>query len=177
MWEVEDAIDTFNLVTSESSLGLLDDLLDDAIDTSYGRDDPNLVTNADLSVWTYIALEGKLLARWLVFLETLDMDVAIVEGASKVGLDILMVKVAALLDSMTSMADRETVLDDILAFSEVLQCALVASRNVGNEGDFVAINVNDSAFGQRLESNDYVVSRIDFQKLFHNNLGFRIYNR
>ena len=74
MGEVEDAVDALELAC-ESLAGLLDDLLDDAVDATYGGDDPDLVADAYLSVGALVALEGELLAAGLLLLEALELDV------------------------------------------------------------------------------------------------------
>ena len=95
------------------------------------------------------------------------MDVAVVKRAGKVGLDILVIEIGTLFDGVTSMADGETVLDDVLAFGKVLECALVTCGNVGNKGNLLTVNIDNCAFLQRLECYENVVGRIDFQELFH----------
>ena len=167
MGEVEDAVDAFNLVTTKGCTSLFDDLLDDAVDTTYGRDDPDFVADAYLAIRTHIALEGELFTRWLIFLQSLDVDVAVVKRAGKVGLDILVIEIGTLLDGVTSMADGEAVLDDVLAFGKVLECALVTCGNVGNKGNLLTVNIDNCTFLQRLECYENVVGRIDFQELFH----------
>ena len=167
MGEVEDAVDAFDLVATKCGTSLFDNLLDDAVDTSYCRDDPYLVADAYLTIGTYIALEGELFTCWLIFLQSLDVDVAVVKRAGKVGLDILVIEIGTLLDGVTSMADGEAVLDDVLAFGKVLECALVTCGNVGNKGNLLTVNIDNCAFLQRLECYENVVGRIDFQELFH----------
>ena len=167
MREVEDAVDAFNLVTTKGCTSLFDNLLDDAVDATYGRDDPDFVADAYLTIGTHIALEGELLTRWLIFLQSLDVDVAVIKRAGEVGLDILVIEIGTLLDGVTSMADGETVLDDVLAFGKVLECALVTCGNVGNKGNLLTVNIDNCTFFQRLECYENVVGRIDFQELFH----------
>lgn len=167
MGEVEDAVDAFNLVTTKGSTSLFDNLFDDTVDATYGRDDPDLVADAYLAIGTNIALEGELLTRWFIFLQSLDVDVAVVKRSGKVGLDILVIEIGTLLDGVTSMANGEAVLDDVLTFGKVLECALVTCGYVGNKGNLLTVNIDNCTFLQRLECYENVVGRIDFQELFH----------
>ena len=164
--EVEDAIDRTQ-VAGKGGTGLLDNLLDDAVDATDGWDDPHLVADTDLTVSTFEALEGILFAAWLLLLQTLELDAAVVERALQVGLDVLVVEETAALDGVTGMANRETVLDDVLALGKVLEGTFMSCRYVGDESHLVALDVERRALGQRNQGNEDIVGRIDLDKLLH----------
>lgn len=170
MREVEDTVDTAEVVI-QFGLGALDDLLDDAIDTAYGRDDPDFVTDADLTIGTHVTLEGELLG-WLLAGEALETDIAVVERAGKVGLDILMIEVRTLADSVTCMTDGESVFDDVFALCKIAKGTLMTGRNIGDECNFVTFNIDDSTLAQWLDSDNDIIGGIDFEELLHRIVGF-----
>ena len=78
------------------------------------------------------------------------MDVAIVQRTCQVGADVLVVEVRALADGVQGVADRKTILDDVLAFGNVFQSALVACGNIRQKGDPLAVHIDHLALRQRL---------------------------
>lgn len=129
MGESEYTVDTLGTCLR---IKTVDNLLHDTVNTADSRDYPYLVTDTDLTVGAHIAVKGefRLGCRDLGGSVTVDFYVGIIELTGKIGLNIVMVKVGALFHVMKHMTDGETVLDDILALSDILQGNFMPCRNI-----------------------------------------------
>ena len=162
--EGEDAVDSFS-----AGLGVeaVYDLLCDSVDASYGRDYPQFVAYAGLSVRAQITFKSAFSAFADAFLHGTTLDAGIVELSFEVGLYVVVVKKRSLSDVVAGMADREAVFDDVFILLDVGEGELVTCRNIRFQGEGHSLHIH---VGSRLKGRDgyrHVVGRIDLDIIFH----------
>ncbi len=134
--------------------------LDDTVDATYGRDDPHLVTDTYLSVFAAVAHECAFLVRDVE--NDLLRVVLVREQTREVGLDIVLVHPGAGFLRLLGVTDRESVLDDVLALSEIGDGYLVSGRHVLEDRNLLAVHFNNRTGGLRLYCYYHIIRRIDF---------------
>ena len=115
--------------------------LGNAIDAADSGNNPNLVTYADITILTNIALKGSLFVFYTKFL--VNRLICVFECARKIGLQIVLIHPIASFQVLTCMTNGVTILDDVFTLFNVLDKNFVASRRVLIDSDLFAIYFND----------------------------------
>ena len=139
-----------------------DDVVGNAIDAAHGRDNPNLVADADFTIGAFVTVEGEfavgVLKRHLLWLP------CVFERSRKVGLYVFVVSPRAFRKIGLGMSDRVAVFDEVLARLDILERELMSCWNVLEQGDVVALDVERFAFREVGDGDSDIVGRVDFDK-------------
>ena len=133
-----------------------------AIHAAYGRNYPDFISYANLTVLAHVAQEG---AVFLLDVQLLIYRiVSIFQSAGKVGLEVVFVDPLTLFQVFLCMSDRVTVLDDVLSFRHIIDEHFVSGRSILQEGDRLTIYFDGFALLHRAQANHYRVGRVNFDK-------------
>ena len=144
--------------------------LDDAIHATHGRDDPHFVADTHLSVFASVAHERASLVGDVE--DDLFGVVLIGEQPREVRFDVVLVHPRAGFLRLFRMTNRETVLDDVLALSEIGDGYFVSGRHVLQNGDLLTVHFNNRTGGLRLYCYHHIIRRIDFKNIGHIRTNF-----
>ena len=161
MREVIDALQR----TLDQILGLLAHGTRDFVDAADRGDDPQLVARGGATVGAAESHKGLGLNR---LNDRMRRVVRVLDLARKVGLDVMRMQPLTGLDVARHMADRKTVLDDVLPRGNGAHGHLVALRNILRGHDLAHPgNRDDGALGKRRQRNDHVIGRIDLDSVHY----------
>ena len=133
-----------------------------AIHAAYGRNYPDFISYANLTILADVAQESTVfLLDVQLFIHRI---VSIFQSAGKVGLEVILVDPLTLFQIFLSMTDRVTVLDDVLSFRCIVNEHFVSGRSILQEGDRLTIYFDGLALLHRAQANHYRVGRVNFDK-------------
>ena len=166
-------MDGINAVFMCLFLQLLYQSFGNAVDATYGRHNPNLITYTYIAILSYIALKGAVFFFYVKFL--VYRLIRVFKCAREVGLQIVLIHPVASLQVFLCMTNRIAVFYDICTLRGIFYKYLVPSGRVLVQDNLTAIHLNDGSFLLGLQTYNNAVGRINFQVscLFH---CFIIYN-
>ena len=137
----------------------------DLVDAADRGDDPQLVARGGAAVSAAETHKGLGLNR---LNDRMRRVVSVLDLARKVGLDVMRMKPLTGLDVARHVADRKTVLDDVLPRRNGAHGHLVALRNILRGNDLAHPGNRDGgALGKRRQRDDHVVGRIDLDSIHY----------
>ena len=148
-------------------------LLGDIVHAAHGGDDPDLVADGGAAILAAEAHKGL----------RLDLRqrsqirggiIAVLHLAGQVGVHIMGVHPGAGGGVCGGVTDGETVLDDVLAVLNGLDCHLVTLRDILQCGDGKAVHLHQRALGNGVQGNDHIVDGADMNCLRHSCSPYRI---
>ena len=122
------SIDTINTFQFGFVAQFLCQFLSDTVDAANRGNDPNLISYAHISIFTFIALEGAVFFLDGQFFT--NRIVRIFEGAGKIGLQVVLIHPVACFQVLQGMTDGIAVFDDVLTLFDILDEYFVTCRSV-----------------------------------------------
>ena len=160
-------MDGINAVFMRLFLKFLYQSFGNAVDTTNGRHNPNLITYTYISILPYIALKGTVSLFYVKsFVYRL---IRIFKCARKIGLQIVLIHPITSLQVFLCMTDRIAIFNDIGALWGIFYEYLVPSGRVLIQDNLTAIHLHDGSFLLGLQTYNNTIGRINFQVscLFH----------
>ncbi|STW48087.1 Uncharacterised protein [Klebsiella pneumoniae] len=108
------------------------------VDAADGRQDPQLIAHADVTVGATINLYFAIRRLWRLGNQV--RLIAIRVKVAEIGARIVRMNMLSRRDIRQRMANRQPVLNDVFPFRDSAQCKLVAANDILAEGDRVIIN-------------------------------------
>lgn len=159
---MREVVNTFQR-TPDQILSLLAHGTGDLVDATDRGDDPQLVARRGATVGAAEPHKGLGLDR---LNDRMRRVVRVLDLARKVGLDVMRMQPLTGLDVARHMADRKTVLDDVLPRGNGAHGHLVALRNILHGHDLAHPGNRDGgALGKRRQRDDHVIGRIDLDSV------------
>ena len=131
------------------------------VDAADRIDDPDLIADADIAVFTNITVEGSFLAFRKIRIRSQIRLIGIFQGSGQIGLDIVRMDPGTHRNIGDRMSDRKAVFDDILTTGDILDSNLMSLGDFLQSSNAVTIGSNDSSGRNDLQSDKYIVARMN----------------
>lgn len=136
------------------------------VDAADGRQDPQLIAHADVTVGATINLYFAIRRLWRLGNQV--RLIAIRVKVAEIGARIVRMNMLSRRDIRQRMANRQPVLNDVFPFRDSAQCKLVAANDILAEGDRVIINRHHATGSDIRQRDRDVILRMDFDVLHIN---------